>query len=436
MWNTDRDYFVEMLSTLKKDNTLTNELYLERIHKTSLVWGKFCDNNEQIIYEEGFSLRRLDVDGLYLKSTDCINKLLIKDTILDLFGYSGKLKVSVPEISLKPMMYSKEEVRDLKDFMGWVYDQLREQAVLEIIGVRKFWEAINDMGYTDVVEDRWYSLSVKYKDKRFVFLLASLDEIVRIVKFLKLVNKKLPLVKKIDSNFMSSIILAPQAAAVFIHEAVGHFLEIDRFGDRFDPAKFIGYQLAPHFLSVYNSLRISASNGFVDHENNPASTTTVFLVKRGKISGFVSDKTYGHIYSCEPNCARRSSRHFSPIPRAVHLGIVTENGEHLFSLSHVDSGVFFPYAYEGKIDLSSGKLIVKFPFGIIVEKGEFTAYTYGVNMVFDSVVKALHSIVSVGNDLVQLGVGWCIKEEQRVPVWAKCSSFLIDADKAKWKQLH
>jgi hypothetical protein len=218
-------------------------------------------------------------------------------------------------------------------------------------------------------------------------------------------------------------LLAPQAAAVLLHELFGHPLEADTFFAGRSPwAGRLGTRVVPVPLFVKDDPAAPLPGHFLrDDEGEPARPKV--LVASGVLEELLADRSFSAHLPLTPGNARRLSPHHPPAPRISNLLAWVEGGainppteEAQVEILRVRSGVFLPSRGSLLLSVSEsyrlhrglrGERLVPFLLELPVGPGG-------------------PAIVAGGGSPVPVAEpGLCIKDGQPLPVGAAASWLLL-----------
>jgi hypothetical protein len=221
-----------------------------------------------------------------------------------------------------------------------------------------------------------------------------------------------------------SAVLAPEAAAVFWHEVVGHCLESDGAEISSVLGRVQGAAVAPAGLDVLASAsRVDLPGGYIfDDEGQPARD--VALLREGCVAGVL---TSGQTAGRESNGHGRTSDYRRP-PRARISNLIVRNGETEPPelLERCGDGLLVSRVSFGAADPESGRFVMFVEEGRLVRKGKagprlrrFSLTGYALD--------ALHGMdSSLGNDAIPAtSLSICQKGGDPVPAGAVSPSVLI-----------
>jgi predicted Zn-dependent protease len=221
------------------------------------------------------------------------------------------------------------------------------------------------------------------------------------------------------------LLLGPSAAAVLLHEAVAHALEVDTLALTGEPESAIGHRVGSEVLDLLDDPR-SGPEGLkrrTDDEGMPALRR--WLLRRGVIEQPLADRAWARRSpALYPGAARRQSRHWPPAPRSLHLELLPGTPPLAELASAVDDGLYAAEASHGSLDPLSGVFELRFPYGRRLDHGKATE-RIGAFRLRGGVADLLASVASAGREVALAGAGWCAKGGQRLPVWSTTPGLLL-----------
>ncbi len=222
------------------------------------------------------------------------------------------------------------------------------------------------------------------------------------------------------------LILDPDLAGVFFHEAVGHASEADEvlanasvFKDK------LNEKIAVEELSMYDDPTIYPENGFFffDDEGIKARRTTI--IKKGRLVGYLHSLITSSEMEMNPTGnGRAQSAYHLPIPR---MSVITiDKGKTSFEemLEEIKEGYLGVGSKGGVVEPSIGQFLFNAKIGYYIEKGEIKYPVLGVSF-GGNVLETLKKI-EIGNKIYPtFAGGFCGKEGQRVPVAERMPYVLV-----------
>ena len=246
-------------------------------------------------------------------------------------------------------------------------------------------------------------------DRRGYDTVLGLDgEVGRLVK----IARDLLKAPKVESGTFS-VVLDPQLAGVFVHEAFGHLSEADFVYENPQALEMmrLGRRFGPDFLTIYDDGSIPGECGeaVYDDEGVPKGRTP--LIRDGVLVGRLHSRETAAKMGEEPTGnARAISHDHRPLVRMTSTYI--ENGDTPFDemLDGIDTGIYACGCIGGMTDLERFTFSSAHSYNI--EKGRITTPVRDV-ILTGNLFQTLHNVTSVGNDLTLFGgLGGCGKGGQ------------------------
>ena len=213
------------------------------------------------------------------------------------------------------------------------------------------------------------------------------------------------------------VVLAASAGGTFIHEAIGHSLEVDHVQEGTSPAYVgaLGKRVAPESITVVDDPTLPFQRGTYafDDEGRPAAPTT--LVNNGVLTDYLYDGACA-LRDGRPGNAhgRRESFMHLPIPRMSNLYIAPGKDDPAEIVSGLKAGLLVTRMGGGQVDTATGEFVFEVDEGYFVKDGEVKHLVRDANLLGVGPA-ALLSIDRVGWD-IGWGIGTCGKDDQNVPV--------------------
>ncbi len=213
------------------------------------------------------------------------------------------------------------------------------------------------------------------------------------------------------------VVLSSSAGGTFIHEAIGHSLEVDHVQEGSSPAYrgAVGRTIAPETITVVDDPTLPFQRGsfFFDDEGVAAAPTT--LVSRGVLTGYLYDRTTALREGRASNGhGRRESFADRPFPRMSNLYIAPGPDDPAEIVRGLARGLFVTRMGGGQVNTATGEFVFEVDEGFWVEDGKIKHLVRDANLLGIG-PEVLRSIDRVGWD-IGWGIGTCGKEGQNVPV--------------------
>jgi predicted Zn-dependent protease len=221
------------------------------------------------------------------------------------------------------------------------------------------------------------------------------------------------------------VVLAPAAAAVFLHEAVAHALEADVLAAGGDPRAAIGVRLGGPLLDVLDDPTSAPAPVRRTSDDEGRAAYRRWLLRGGEVQDPLADAHWAA--ACEalsPGAGRRSGRHALPGPRSTHLELLAGDSSQEALYAAAEGGLLLPAAGHGSLDPRTGSFRLGFPFAYRL-RGGAPAEAVGPCRLAGTVADLLAAVAAVGDRVRPAGAGWCAKGGQRLPVWATAPALLL-----------
>lgn len=214
-----------------------------------------------------------------------------------------------------------------------------------------------------------------------------------------------------------AVILAASAGGTFIHEAIGHSLEVDHVQEGSSPAYRgrLGKAVAPETISVIDDPTLPFQRGSFVFDDEGVEARPTELVKNGVLTDFLYDRATALREGRPSNGhGRRESFASRPIPRMSNLYIAPGKDDPAKIIKELKNGLLVTRMGGGQVDTASGEFVFEVDEGWRVEDGVIKHLVRDANLLGVG-PEALSSIDRVGWD-IGWGVGICGKEGQSVAV--------------------
>lgn len=209
------------------------------------------------------------------------------------------------------------------------------------------------------------------------------------------------------------VILDPELAGVFIHEAVGHAVEADHVieGNSILEGK-IGEQIAAPCITVYDDPSLHEF-GYYPCDDEGAESKKTVLIKDGVLKSFLhSRESAGKLGGSSRNA--RAQGYSRPVIRMSNTFIAPDGAKFEEMLEEIKDGVYLIGSRGGQVNPGEGVFQFNAERGFIVQNGELSTPLRDVSL-SGNTLEILNRVAMVGNDL-KMNSGRCGKAGQLVPV--------------------
>jgi TldD protein len=209
------------------------------------------------------------------------------------------------------------------------------------------------------------------------------------------------------------VILDPQLAGVFVHEALGHLSEADFVYENPKAREMmkLGRRFGPDTLNILDDGVRAGENGCTPYDEEGVKGQRTYLVKNGVLTGRLhSRETAGRMGEMPTGNARAISASFRPIVRMTTTFI--DRGESSFDeiLAGIGEGIYACGFLGGNTDLE--RFTFSSAYAWRIKDGCITTPLRDV-ILSGNVFETLDHIEKIGNDLTLYGgLGGCGKGEQ------------------------
>jgi len=214
-----------------------------------------------------------------------------------------------------------------------------------------------------------------------------------------------------------AVILAATAGGTFIHEAIGHSLEVDHVQEGSSPAYrgMKGKVVAPETITVIDDPTLPFQRGSFVFDDEGVEARPTELVRNGVLTDFLYDRATALNENRPSNGhGRRESFASRPIPRMSNLYIAPGKDDPAKIIKELKNGLLVTRMGGGQVDTASGEFVFEVDEGWLIEDGKVKHLVRDANLLGVG-PEALRSIDRVGWD-IGWGIGVCGKEGQSVAV--------------------
>lgn len=209
------------------------------------------------------------------------------------------------------------------------------------------------------------------------------------------------------------VILDPQLAGIFAHEAFGHLSEADFVYENPQAREMMrmGRRFGPDMLNIVDDGSLPGESGFTPYDDEGAPARRNYLVRGGILTGRLhSRETAGRMGESPTGNARAITAAYRPIVRMTTTFI--DRGESAFEemLEKVGNGIYACGYIGGNTDLE--RFTFSSAHAYKIENGKITTPLRDV-ILSGNVFDTLNQVSMIGNDLTLYGgLGGCGKGDQ------------------------
>lgn len=212
-----------------------------------------------------------------------------------------------------------------------------------------------------------------------------------------------------------NVVLDPELAGVFIHEAVGHASEADLvlqndsvFKDK------IGEVVGSEYVNVIDNPLIEGSFGYYIYDNEGVKGSETKIIEDGVLKNYLHTRETAGRLNMETTGNSRADGLNKPIVRMSNTYIKSGDWKFDELLEDTKNGIFLKGSRGGQVDTGKGLFQFNAVEAFLIENGELTTPLRDAGL-SGEILDILHNIDAVSNEF-KLSVGYCGKNGQSVPV--------------------
>ena len=211
------------------------------------------------------------------------------------------------------------------------------------------------------------------------------------------------------------VVIDPELAGVFAHEAVGHASEADLVaaGESCFKGR-IGERLGIEGLHIHDDSTLEGAFGSIPFDDNGVPGQDKPLLQDGVLVGFMSDRERAAELGITANGASRA-QDFQSRPLVRMSNTLIDAGDHAEDeVFDVKDGIYCKGSRGGQVDTARGTFLFNAQDAWRIENGEITTPLRDVSLTGD-ILSTLHHIDALGKEQRLGDPGYCGKG-QWVPV--------------------
>lgn len=209
------------------------------------------------------------------------------------------------------------------------------------------------------------------------------------------------------------VLMDPNLAGVFAHEAFGHLSEADFLYEnpRMQDVMVLGRRFGPEFLNIVDDGSLKGLAGYTPYDDEGIPARKNYLIKDGKLCARLhSRETAGKMGEGLSGNGRALSAFYQPIVRMTNTFIEEGNSTLEEMLSQMGDGIYALDMLGGMTNLEMFTFSAGYAYR--VEGGQIKELLRDV-VLSGNVFETLENILAVGNDLSHYGgLGGCGKGGQ------------------------
>jgi predicted Zn-dependent protease len=222
------------------------------------------------------------------------------------------------------------------------------------------------------------------------------------------------------------VVLGPHAAAVLLHEAVAHALEVDLLALGGNPEAAVGVEMGSPALSVLDDPAAAPEGVRRTTDDEGSEVRRRWLLRDGVVQQPLADARWARRSEVlVPGAGRRGDRHAPPGPRSSHLELVPGEHDDEALAADAEGGLWVTEASRGTLDPHTGRFRLELPMARRI-RGGGAAEPVGPCRLEGRVAGLLTAVAAVGARTETAGAGWCAKGGQRLPVWATAPAIRLE----------
>ncbi len=218
--------------------------------------------------------------------------------------------------------------------------------------------------------------------------------------------------EKVDKGTYT-VILDPEIAGVFIHEAFGHLSEADHVyrNEKLKEIMVLGKRFGPDFLNVVDDGSLRGERGYISIDDDGVLPERTYLIKNGKLNARLHSRLTASLMNEKPTGNSRALNFQYPaIVRMTNTFIAPQDATFEELLDGVEHGLYVVGALGGQTELEMFTFSSKKAY--VIKNGKIGKMVRDV-VLSGNVFETLMNIDKIGNDLkLHGGLGGCGKGGQ------------------------
>jgi len=219
------------------------------------------------------------------------------------------------------------------------------------------------------------------------------------------------------------VVLDPELAGVFVHEAVGHACEADIVLEGSSCLEGrMGQKIGSDLVTVKDDPSLM-QNGYYPFDDEGSLAQETVLIKDGVLNSYLhSRETAGRLGGVPRNARAQGTDR--PVVRMSNTYMANGDWKLEEILTELGDGVYLAGSRGGQVSTAEGVFQFNAKRGYLVKDGELTGLLRDVSL-SGKIMEILKNVKAVGNDL-KFNSGRCGKSGQLVPVSDGSPHLLIE----------
>lgn len=211
------------------------------------------------------------------------------------------------------------------------------------------------------------------------------------------------------------VILDPELAGVFIHEALGHASEADIILQNDSILKGrMGEQIGSELITVIDDASMKEGFGYYPYDVEGTKTSKNILVENGELKSILSSRETASKLGRTSSGNARSHIKDQPIVRMSNTYIKPGDQKFEELIEGMNNAIYLKGSRGGQVDTGRGVFQFNAVEAYTIQNGDLDEHIRDVSL-SGSTLDILQNVVGVGSDFA-LSVGFCGKDGQSAPV--------------------
>jgi TldD protein len=220
------------------------------------------------------------------------------------------------------------------------------------------------------------------------------------------------------------VVMDPELAGTFVHEAVGHACEADLVASGESILRnMLQKRIGSDLVTICDDPTLANGWGSFKYDDEGVRAVKRLLVEKGRLTGYISDKETSARLGIELNGGARAESYASrPIVRMsnTYMSPGDHSVDELFE--KINRGVYAKGTRGGQVDTSKGTFQFSAEEAYLIENGRLTIPLLDVSL-SGLTLETLNNIIAVAKDLKH-HPGFCGKAYQSIPAGDGAPHFL------------